>query len=323
MHQHLDLQWLIEPVLKESFINDYLEIRPLIIKRNQRDYFEDLMKIEDIESLLIDCDASHRLDITMSHAAEKIGRDEYTAFKDFGNVRIKNGINICQVMSLFKEKKSTIIIHDLSDTWPALRQLVQNLSRELRCQAGTNVFITPGHSQCFQSHFDENDLFIIQLFGKKRWKIFESMITLPVEPQNNRPFDFSNLDLLHDFELEQGDILYMPRGFVHEVTTTDMVSAHITLGLGNITWGRIMNDYVLDVAFREELLRKAYFKDYGKEMSVREDILSAMKQKVISQLTMEKLEEFAKRYFSEGKEKKPVSKILLRETMGQSEKLVV
>src|SRR5690606_3406789 len=63
-------------------------------------------------------------------------------------------------------------------------------------------------------------------------------------PQNERNFDFSKLKLLYEIDLQQGDILYLPREFVHDVTTTDRASAHISFGGQHFTWATIVNSLV-------------------------------------------------------------------------------
>ncbi len=41
------LEWLISPVGKESFFQDYWEKKPLVVNREQRKYFESLFSLDE------------------------------------------------------------------------------------------------------------------------------------------------------------------------------------------------------------------------------------------------------------------------------------
>jgi hypothetical protein len=49
---------------------------------------------------------------------------------------------------------------------------------------------------------------------------------------------------LLDVELEAGDALYLPRGYVHAALTTDEHSVHLTVGVLSTTWYDVLTDVV-------------------------------------------------------------------------------
>jgi hypothetical protein len=62
---------------------------------------------------------------------------------------------------------------------------------------------------------------------------------------------------LHEFDLQPGDLIYMPRGYIHEGLTSDSESLHITVGIPTFTWFDVFSEALSmcrqDVRFRKSL----------------------------------------------------------------------
>ncbi|XP_024020698.1 uncharacterized protein LOC21396255 [Morus notabilis] len=106
---------------------------------------------------------------------------------------------------------------------------------------GANMYLTPPDSQGLARHYDDHCVFVCQLFGTKKWKVFsQSNLQLP-RLYNPLPNPLcSEVDSLvsgrEQFTLTQGDILYVPRGFLHEAytepaTASSGYSLHLTFGI--------------------------------------------------------------------------------------------
>ncbi|XP_044471379.1 uncharacterized protein LOC123200301 isoform X3 [Mangifera indica] len=108
---------------------------------------------------------------------------------------------------------------------------------------GANMYLTPPNSQGLACHYDDHCVFVCQLFGSKQWKVFsQPCVQLPrlyypraivngVEVESSK-------NEYRQFSLEKGDILYIPRGFLHEACTDNGkpsesagYSLHLTLGI--------------------------------------------------------------------------------------------
>ncbi|EPS70630.1 hypothetical protein M569_04130, partial [Genlisea aurea] len=102
--------------------------------------------------------------------------------------------------------------------------------------AGANLYLTPSDSQGLARHSDDHCIFVYQVAGVKSWSVY------PVtEPRLPRLYEssVSECDKTHDwdgcrrFRLEEGDMLYIPRGFPHEARASANVgfSLHLTLAI--------------------------------------------------------------------------------------------
>ena len=80
--------------------------------------------------------------------------------------------------------------------------------------------MTPAGTQGFAPHYDDIEAFVLQLEGKKRWRVYKPLTkedTLPrFSSTNYKQSDLTDPPII-DVILEAGDFLYFPRGFIHQV----------------------------------------------------------------------------------------------------------
>eukprot|EP00957_Ditylum_brightwellii_P171764 13076041-Ditylum_brightwellii.AAC.1 len=89
---------------------------------------------------------------------------------------------------------------------------------------GSNAYLTPpSNSQGFAPHYDDIEAFVLQLEGSKRWRVYSPMSmteTLPRESSADyTEKDLEGIEPVIDEILEPGDMLYMPRGWIHQAHT--------------------------------------------------------------------------------------------------------
>ena len=95
-----------------------------------------------------------------------------------------------------------------------------------------NAYCTPASAQGFAVHHDTHDVFVLQVSGRKRWRIYAPVVELPLKEQRWSAESAGEVgDPLHDITLRAGDTLYIPRGWPHEAAAADAGSLHITVGL--------------------------------------------------------------------------------------------
>ena len=106
----------------------------------------------------------------------------------------------------------------------SVHSLLSTLELEFGCMVGSNAYLTPGgDSQGFAPHYDDIEAFILQLEGRKRWRVYpppNKAETLPrFSSRDYTEEDMEGTAPVIDTVLEPGDILYMPRGWIHQAHT--------------------------------------------------------------------------------------------------------
>jgi hypothetical protein len=130
---------------------------------------------------------------------------------------------------------ATIVLQGLHHTWPPLAEFCRALERELEQPVQANAYYTPAHSQGFGVHHDTHDVFCLQVAGKKRWLVYQPLLELPLKEQRYSAELGDAGEPVEDLTLHPGDMLYLPRGWLHEALTSDADSLHITVGVNVYT----------------------------------------------------------------------------------------
>lgn len=152
---------------------------------------------------------------------------------------------------------ATLVIDRLDHAHPPVKQLSSTLEAELHASISVTLFASWQPVPGFNTHWDEQDIFTIQLSGRKHWKIFEPTRHWPLH------IDTTEGDIpenpVAEFDTVTGDVLYLPHGWWHQVTATGEPSLHITVsilqdnGIDFITW--LTNEARSQEFFRQRLPR--------------------------------------------------------------------
>jgi len=105
------------------------------------------------------------------------------------------------------------------------------------------VYLTPPGSQAVRLHNDDQDVFLLQVWGRKRWTIRNAPQLLPYTEEMLGKECLVPPELIGEptmeFTMEPHDVLYIPRGFLHEAHTCDEPSLHVTVTVptSDFCWG--------------------------------------------------------------------------------------
>lgn len=134
------------------------------------------------------------------------------------------------------ERGATIVLQGLHLHRPALGAFCRSLERTLGHPAQVNAYFTPRAAQGLPVHHDTHDVFVLQVSGQKRWLVYEPALELPLRNQKYSGEMGGPGEAVHDLVLRPGDMLYLPRGWLHEALTSDTDSLHLTVGINVVTW---------------------------------------------------------------------------------------
>ncbi|XP_034257102.1 ribosomal oxygenase 1-like [Thrips palmi] len=214
--------WLMDPISKEDFFSLYWEKRPVHIGREEnRDYYSGLLSTAGIDAMLRKNNILYgkNIDIT-SYTNQKretlnsTGRAHAAVVWDY----YRNG---CSIRLLNPQ------------TYHAqLRELNTRLQEVFGSFVGSNAYLTPPNSQGFAPHYDDIEAFVLQIEGSKMWRVYAPRDASETLPRTSSP-NFTQEEIgepLLEVHLKAGDILYFPRGFIHQANTVPGEhSLHVTI----------------------------------------------------------------------------------------------
>ncbi|HEV2781770.1 MAG TPA: cupin domain-containing protein [Actinophytocola sp.] len=136
----------------------------------------------------------------------------------------------------------------------AVRRLTAALEAELRAEVFANIFASWLPIPAFNVHWDDQDVFAVQLSGRKHWRIFGPTRQWPLvrdSAENQRPAG----PPVAEFDVTAGDVLYLPHGWWHSVSAVGEPSLHLTIGVIPDSGIDFMR-WLVDRATANELIRQ-------------------------------------------------------------------
>lgn len=245
--ENYSLDWVIDPISKEEFFADYWEKKPLLINRKDSGYYSNLLTSIQIEKMVSTLDPKQN-EFDMVNADEPVKRNLF--IDDDGRV------NASGVFKLF-DQGSTMILQRLHRRHPELARFCAALEAEFSHPFQTNIYFTPAKAKGFKVHYDTHDVFVMQLEGDKDWSIYNEAVELPISGQHFQRDEHKQGKETMSFHLKAGDILYIPRGWMHDARSLDSNSLHITCGVLTYSWADFITDAIGAVCMAEPSLRKA------------------------------------------------------------------
>ena len=163
-----------------------------------------------------------------------------------------------RVLDLYAEG-ATLVLQGLHRSWPPLIDFTRELSTALRQPLQVNAYLTPPDNQGFATHYDTHDVFVLQVDGRKHWRVHEPVLPDPLErqPWGGRADEVSAVadgPPALDVVLGPGDALYLPRGWLHSAQAQGESTLHLTVGIRALT-RYAMVEALLDLAAEDRRLR--------------------------------------------------------------------
>ena len=241
MSDEFDLSRLLRPLSPEHFFAAHWEREPLRLQRGDRSYYDSLLTRANLEQYLSSADARYPA-IRLARSGAFYPPEAYTRDVKYGDEVFRG---VPDVEKIFTEYMSgaTVTLPGLHRTWPPLGRLCTRLESELDHSVHTNAYLTPPRASGFTPHYDTHEVFVLQIAGVKHWRIYPPPLTLPHRSQTFSPdrYELPGTPLM-EFDLAAGDLLYLPRGYVHTTTARESSSAHVTIGITVYTWVELLSE---------------------------------------------------------------------------------
>lgn len=223
----MTVEWLIDPLSLQGFLKDYWGKQSLHVARNNPDYFRPLFSLADLDQLL--GFSFNNKNVRMAWQDHQKSQVVYDG---------PNKTSICDYYDYYCEGQ-TVVVQNIHLRWAPIGKLCNALSREIGFRVGTHLYATPEASQGFGIHWDDHDIFALQLEGEKEWCLYDG----PAAPRKSTSFREFKEQLIEDpgephqeVLLRAGDLLYFPRGVTHRARANKKASLHLTFGIYAVTW---------------------------------------------------------------------------------------
>jgi len=242
-------------VLTSSFWADYWEKKPLhIAKALLMNEPDDATFIDFAGWLSVD-------DVLAATALAVIGLPHaLKIYKEGLPFRLNGVLSLTNTLPLYHAylDGASFIINQADRLSRPLQALCRALARQHFIHCFGVLYLTPPRSYAVRPHSDDQDVFLLQIWGTKKWRVYA-----PPSPPGALPYSDEMIGKEREYNAElgepvmeatlhAGDILYLPRGHVHEAHTAGEASLHVTITVqtSDYGWGPWVERRV------QEILRK-------------------------------------------------------------------
>ncbi len=234
------LAYLLNPVSPAEFIDDYWEKRPLFLTRDQPEYFDGVFSFDALDELLARGDLWHP-NVRVFLNGEQLEPSRFTHRWPYGREVHDRVVDRDQILRLFRAG-ATLNVLGLERTYAPVMEVSKLLEVEAGFPVHTTAFLAPPDAANIPPHYDMVDVLVAQISGTKEWGLWAPDRALPLTTDTSGriygPGDerVSPQRLLGRHMLHPGDVLYVPRGVLHEAVTTDEHSLHLAFGINPHRW---------------------------------------------------------------------------------------
>ncbi|XP_050311214.1 ribosomal oxygenase 1 [Anthonomus grandis grandis] len=273
-------KWMLDPVTPADFFKIYWEQKVLHVNRSKQEYFKDVFSTKKLDSILREFPLHYTRNIDV--VVYKDGKKE---------VMEEEGRALPSKLWYYYETGCSIRVLNPQTYDQDVHSVISSLQEYFGTMVGANVYLTPPDSQGFAPHFDDIEAFIIQLEGSKYWKLYKPKDEDVLARDSSQNFNAKDLGPpFMEVKLNAGDVLYFPRGTIHEGHTKEEHSLHITVSVYQHTAYADLLEHALPAALkraaRENIdFRKGLPLNYLKHLGVvNKSEKSAKRELIVKQV---------------------------------------
>lgn len=283
----MSLEGLIYPHSKEVFFREYFEEKPLLAKRNDDEFFDHLIKKSDINTLINKVGTLGSFNVFAKHPDRVIEPKEYAVLTSYENVEIKVGVNPIALYGLL-ESGAQVTFTSVQKVLPCIKDLYTSLRQEFLAHVQIQLLFIGKGDVTPQVVFPQHDSFILQLNGTTEVNIFPPGIVLPLSNQHYSP-QSQELQVQTKFKLEQGDSVYLPRGYGYQCLSGPTIATQILFQVYTTTMTKVVHELIMEIANEEEVLRMGFGVSALKSTNERADVVSKIQEVLERKLILTKL----------------------------------
>jgi len=310
--ERIGIEEFLRPLSTSDFLRDYYG-RSLLHLEGESKRWESVFGWPELNTIL----SSHRLSAPQLRLVrEGVVIDETSYSEAFASRRGERfrRLEAGRVAELLRSG-ATLVLHAADDLAPSLSDLARRVEHFIKAPATVNVYATWGAAEGFNVHWDDHDVFAVQIAGSKRWQIFAPTLSWPLEG-DAEPAQPPESPPVAEVLLDSGHLLYLPHGWWHVANTEDSPSLHLTIGVRPPSGSDLLNYVVARLRQHDQVRRR--LPRFEAEGSV-EEYVSALADLVGKTLNVQSLHDYLRYLDSQEPSRLAVSlPYSVEETAGQS-----
>ncbi|MDP1914022.1 cupin domain-containing protein [Brevundimonas sp.] len=240
------LNWLLGEAA-DGFLTGAYERDPVIVHHGAPDRFRALLSIAAVDRKIAELDLREGM-LSIADSSRSVELSDF--------VSDNGAIDRVAVARLYR-RGATVILNQLHQSDIALAAFCRAVEQVFSCHVQTNIYLTPPGSQGFHTHYDNHDVFVLQIEGEKTWRLYDRPVASPYRGERFEADRHPVGEPVHGFVLKAGDCAYLPRGLMHDASASgDAASLHITCGLLVRTWADLMLEAISEVCVNDPAFRR-------------------------------------------------------------------
>jgi len=214
---------VVSPLGRGIFLRDHW-LKSLVHIPGTAGRFTDLLTWNELNAIL----EQHRLTpprLKLYRDGQAVDPAHYLTPAIFGVPRLDaGGLATCLAQG------ASLILDDVQEVAPRVRDLMVGFQDALHTDAFANLYAGWHRQKAFHVHWDPQEAMVLQLCGRKQWKVYRPTRLHPLKNDIEAPPPPSDPPAWEGI-LNDGDVLYIPRGWWHEAFPLNEPSLHLTVSL--------------------------------------------------------------------------------------------
>jgi hypothetical protein len=186
-----------------------------------------------------------------------------------------------------------MIAYGIEKTFPHLAALCSNCEDRTGDRVLAGVIASTGEGGALKTHFDHEDIVVLQIEGQKEWVIEDNPVTNPLAGMSPVQAP-SNTKVALQTTLAPGDWLFVPAGFRHHCRTIGPKSLHLLVLFVPLSLPYVLR-YIAD-SFMEDPARRAAIRFNNRYDAA--DIGERIKRELIESMESLSIEDILRRHLA-------------------------
>jgi ribosomal protein L16 Arg81 hydroxylase len=219
------LQELLFPIGADRFFTEFYGKKPLYLD-GESNRFASLLTLDSLNGIL---------GCRLSAPLFRVVRENSDVPKERYSKTRKSWLETISLIDLGAlnmelSKGATLVINALEQLHRPVSSLCRILEAVLCNYIDVVAFVSFGETQALNTHWDHEEVFILQVMGKKHWRLFPHVRPHPTVKDFVTRYPAPKEDPYWEGDLTAGSLLYIPSGWWHDVRVTEGPSVHLSFG---------------------------------------------------------------------------------------------